>query len=175
MQVANRHCQRISGIVRRWHLVKTQQQLHHLPDLRLLGAPIADDRALDLGRGVLDNRDTGLGGGQHGHAARVTQLEGTARVHGVKNVLDRHAVGTLRGNQGGELPVNDRQLLGKGGSHPGVDRSTHHQLVAPAVAVHAAVARAPRAGVDTKHSHASEASISFSSMSKLDHTCLTSS
>ncbi len=50
-----------------------------------------------------------------------------------------------------------------------------YQLVAPAVAVDAAVAGAIGAGVDAEHPHASEASISFSSMSKFDHTCLTSS
>jgi hypothetical protein len=47
--------------------------------------------------------------------------------------------------------------------------------VASSVGLDAAVAGALRAGVDAKNSHASEASISFSSMSKFAHTCWTSS
>ena len=38
------------------HAIEPEQQLHHLLDLRLLGAPVADDRALDLGGRVFDDR-----------------------------------------------------------------------------------------------------------------------
>ena len=74
-----------------------------------------------------------------------------------------------------ELAVDDRQLVGKRGAGPGADGAAQHQLMTAAVAVDAAVAGAVGAGVDAEHPHASEASISFSSMSKFDHTCLTSS
>ena len=74
-----------------------------------------------------------------------------------------------------ELAVNDRQLIGKRGANPRADRAAPYQLVTASVAVDTAVTGAVRAGVDAEHPHASEASISFSSMSKFDQTCLTSS
>ena len=47
--------------------------------------------------------------------------------------------------------------------------------VARSVGLDAAVAGALGPGIDPEDSHASEASISFSSMSKFDQTCCTSS
>jgi hypothetical protein len=79
--------------------VEPEQQLHHLLHLLLLGAAVADDRALDLGRRVLDDGQPGLHGGQHRHAARVPELERAAHVAGVKEVLDGHAVGPALGQQ----------------------------------------------------------------------------
>ena len=67
------------------------------------------------------------------------------------------------------------ELVGKRVRGAGANRAAEHEAVAPAVAVDAAVAGAIGAGVDAEHPHASEASISFSSMSKFDHTCCTSS
>ena len=55
------------------------------------------------------------------------------------------------------------------------DGAAGHQAMAAAVRLHATVAGALRAGVDAEDSHASEASISFSSMSKFAQTCCTSS
>ena len=93
MQVANRHRQRIGGVVRRRHAVEPEQQLHHLPTCVLLRAPVADDGALDLGRRVFDDRHAGLDRRQHGDAARVPELQRAAHVGGVKQVLDRDALG----------------------------------------------------------------------------------
>ena len=78
---------------------QAEQQLHHLLHLLLLGAAVADDRPLDLRRRVFDDRQPGLDGGQHRHAARVTELQRAAHVDGVKQVLDRDAVGPALGEQ----------------------------------------------------------------------------
>ena len=83
--------------------------------------------------------------------------------------------GRCSASSAGELAVDDRQLIGKRGAGPGSNGAAPHQLMAAAVAVDAAVAGAVGAGVDAEDPHASEASISFSSMSKFDQTCLTSS
>ena len=58
---------------------EAEQQLHHLLHLRLLGAAVADDGALDLGRRVLDDRQPGLDRREHRDAARVPQLQRAAR------------------------------------------------------------------------------------------------
>ena len=68
-----------------------------------------------------------------------------------------------------EQPVGERRG-GRGG-----DGAAHDNPVARPVGLDAAVAGALGAGIDAEDSHASEASISFSSMSKFDQTCCTSS
>ena len=50
VQMADRHGERIGRVVRLRNRVEAQQHLHHLRDLRLLRAAVADDRALDLRR-----------------------------------------------------------------------------------------------------------------------------
>ena len=91
--MADRHGQRIGGVVRRRRLGEAEQQLDHLLHLVLLGAAVADDGALHLGGRVLDDGAAGLDGGEHGHAAGVPQLQRAAGVDGVKQVLDGDAVG----------------------------------------------------------------------------------
>ena len=55
------------------------------------------------------------------------------------------------------------------------DGAADDDAVARPVGLDAAVTGALGAGIDAEHSHASDASISFSSMSKFDQTCCTSS
>ena len=175
VQVANRDGERIGRVVRLRDRVEAQQHLHHLRDLRLLGAAVADDGALDLRGRVFDHHHAGLDRGEHRDAARVPELQRAARVDRVENVFDGDALGPVLGEQRRELAVDDRQLIGKRGAGPGAHGAAPNQLMTAAVAVDAAVTGAVRAGVDAEDPHASEASISFSSMSKFDQTCLTSS
>ena len=72
---------------------QAQQQLHHLLHLRLLGAAVSDDRALDLRRRVLEHRQAGFDRGEHCHAARMSELQRAADVDGVKEILDRDRLG----------------------------------------------------------------------------------
>ena len=60
VQVTNGNGQRVGRVVRRRHRRQAEQQLHHLLDLVLLGPAVTDDRALDLGRRVLDDRHARL-------------------------------------------------------------------------------------------------------------------
>ena len=62
-------------------------------DLRLLRAAVADHRALDLRGGVFDDRHAGLDRRQHGHAARVPELQALRTFIGVKEVFDGDALG----------------------------------------------------------------------------------
>ena len=141
----------------------------------LFRATIADHGSFDFGRRVLGDGQPRFNGRQHRHAARMTQDESASRVGGVKNVLDGHALGTMLREERRELAVDDQQLIGKRGAGPGLHGAAPYQLMDAAVAVDAAVSGAVGAGVDAEDPHASEASISFSSMSKFDQTCLTSS
>ena len=173
--MTDRDRERVGRIVRRGHGRQTQQQLDHLLHLRLVGAAVADDGAFDRRRRVLDHLAAGLDRRQHRHAASVTELERAARVHRVEQVLDGHAVGLRGAQQRRELTVDAGEPLRKPVGGRRRDGAARHEPVAPTVALDATVAGALGAGVDAEDSHASEASISFSSMSKFAHTRCTSS
>ena len=55
------------------------------------------------------------------------------------------------------------------------NRAAGHEVMPASIRLHATVTGALGAGIDAEDSHASEASISFSSMSKFAQTCCTSS
>ena len=97
VHVADGDGQRVGGVVRRRQRGQSEQQLHHLLHLVLLGAAVTDHGALDLGGRVFDDRHAGLHRGQHRHAARMTKLQRAADVHGVEQILDRDAVGPALG------------------------------------------------------------------------------
>ena len=99
VHVADGDRQRVGGVVRRRRLGQPEQQLDHLLHLVLLGAAVADDGALDLGRRVLEDRHARLDRREHRDAARVAELQRAAHVHGVKQVLDGHAVGPAVGEK----------------------------------------------------------------------------
>src|SRR6476661_8708872 len=174
MQVTDRHGQRVGHVEGLRCLLQPEEQRDHLLDLVLLRAAVADHRALDLGWRVLDDVAARLDGGEHRHTAGVPEFQCAAGVGGVKQILDGDAVGAAGGKLRGQFtmdagkPVRKRVACGRN------DRAAGHEAMASAVRLHASIAGALGAGVDAKDSHAS-ASISFSSMSKLAHTCCTSS
>jgi hypothetical protein len=53
VRVTDRDSQCIGGVVRRRRGVEAEQELHHVLELRLLRAPVADDGEFDRGRCVL--------------------------------------------------------------------------------------------------------------------------
>src|SRR5688572_29682627 len=175
MHVANRDRQGIGCIVRCGRLRETKQHLDHLLHLTLLRAAVADDGAFHFGGCVLDDRAAGLDSREQRNAARVPQLERAARVDRVKHALDGDAVGPRLRVQRNELAVDTGKARGKCVSGSGGNGAAGHEAMTAAVRLHAAVAGAFGAGIDADNSHAREASISFSSMSKLAHTCCTSS
>ena len=73
LHVTDGHRQRVGGVVRRRQHGQTENQLHHLLHLVLLGAAVADDRPLDLRGRVLDDRQPGLDRREHRDAARVSR------------------------------------------------------------------------------------------------------
>ena len=175
MHVTNRHRERIGGVVRRWRGGKTEVQLHHLPHLVLLGASVTDDRALDFGRRVLDHLTTGFNRGKHRHATRVTELQCAADVRRVKEIFDGDAVRVKRRKEQGELGVNPGKALRKRVGLVRGNCAAGDQVMPASIRLHAAVTGAFGARIDAEDSHAREASISFSSMSKFAQTCWTSS
>src|SRR4029079_16993327 len=106
---------------------------------------------------------------------RVPQLERAAGVDRMKDALDGDAIRTVGSEQRRQLAVDAGQALRKRIAGDGRDGAAGDQLVASSIGLDAAIAGALRAGVDAEDFHASEASISFSSMSKFAQTCCTSS
>ena len=175
MQMTHGDGERIRCVERRRRLLQPEQQLDHLLHLVFLGAAVADDGAFHLRRRVFDDGAPGFDGSENGHAARMAKLQRAADVPRVKQRLDGHAVGTIRREERGQLVMNARQTLGKGFVRGRRDGAAGNEVMPAAVRLHAAVAGALGAGIDAEDSHASEASISFSSMSKFAQTCCTSS
>src|SRR5207253_2802049 len=174
-QMANRDRERIGGAVRRRRGTESEQQLHHVSHLLLLRTPVADDRALDLRRRVLDDLASGLDRREHGHTARVTELERAAHVGRMKQILDGHAIRSMRDEQRRQFSVDAGEAMREAVARRRGNRAAGHEMMAASIRLHAAVAGALGAGIDAEDSHAREASISFSSMSQLAQTCWTSS
>ena len=115
LQMADRDRQCIGGIVRGWRLGEAEQQLHHLLHLLLLGAAVADDRALDrppartttTGRPASDGRE-------QRDAARLTELQRAAHVAGVKDVFDGDAIGLMARDERLQPFVDCVQSVGEG-------------------------------------------------------------
>src|SRR5262245_11171149 len=141
----------------------------------LLGSPVADHGALDFGRRVFHHRHSGFNRGEHRDATRMTKFQRTANVDGVEQILDGYAIGTAFRDQRGELSVNVQQLVRKRRAGGRGDRAAHDDAVARPRRFDATITGALRTGIDAKRPHASEASISFSEMSKFDDTFCTSS
>ena len=93
----------------------------------------------------------------------------------MEQVLDGDRIGTAFDQQRGEPGVNDEKLFGKRRVRRSADGAADDHAVPRPVGLDAAVAGALGTGVDPENLHASEASISFSEMSKFDQTCWTSS
>src|SRR6266568_5431308 len=93
----------------------------------------------------------------------------------MEQTFDRDAVGRALGEERGQPAVNVQELLGERRDRRGRDGPADDDAVARSVGLHAPVPGAIRTGVDAENPHASEASISFSSISKFDHTWRTSS
>ena len=93
----------------------------------------------------------------------------------MEQVLDGNRIRTAFDQQRGEPGVNDEKLFRERRVRRSADRAAGDHAVPRPVGFHAAVAGALGTRVDPENLHASEASISFSEMSKFDHTCWTSS
>ena len=144
-------------------------------ELRLLGAPVADDGEFDRGRRVFDDRKSSLHGREHGDATRVAEQKRAAGVARVKEILDHDAVGRRRADQPLESAVNEVKAFRKRGARGRGQRATGHETMPGAVGFHASVTGPDGSGIDPEDPHANEASISFSSMSAFDQTFLVSS
>ena len=156
--------------------VEPEQQLHHLLHLRLLGAAVADDRALDLRRRVLDDRAARFRRPPAARRrARARASARCARCLAWKMFSTATQSGRHSASSATQAGVNVLQRSGKVARAGAASAPQIDETVAAAGPLDAAVSRALGAGIDPEDLHANEASISFSSMSAFDHTFLVSS
>ena len=80
MGVADRHRQRVGGVVRRGKLRQPEQSPDHDLDLALLGAAVPGHGLLDLERSIFADRDGTLGDRQKRHAARLPDRQSGADI-----------------------------------------------------------------------------------------------
>ena len=124
--VADRHRERVGGVVGRGRLGQAQQGPDHPLHLALAGAAGAADRHLDRLRGVGEAVDPVLGGGQHRHPARLADGHRRAHVLAEVDLLDRHRLRLVPGDQLAQRAVDPLQaplhrLIRRGLDHAAVE------------------------------------------------------
>ena len=105
--MAKRDRDRVGDVGRLREPGKAQLQLNGALHLRFRGATVPGRRFFDFCRGVRDDRNPGLRGGEHDRAAGVSHQNRGFRtlVKGVK-LLERHRVRLERGDNFGDSVVN---------------------------------------------------------------------
>ena len=131
---------------------------------------VPDHGTLYFCRRVFGDGQTGLDRRQHGDATRMAKLQRAASVHRMKQIFNGDTIGLALTEESNQPGVNVEKLFRKGRRGWCSNHSARHDAMARTVGFHAAVTGAVGTGVDAEDLHASEASISFSSMSKFDHT-----
>ena len=81
---------RVAGLRRG---LQSQETHHHELDLLFRRGARPDDGLLDLGRGILVHRETGLFAGEEHHAARMPEHDRRAHVARVEHVFNRQRLG----------------------------------------------------------------------------------
>ena len=100
----------------------------------------------------------GLDRSQHRHTACMAQFERAPGVDGMKEALDRDAVGVEVRQELGQGDVDPQELLGERQVTGAADSTADNHAVARTVRLDAAITGPLRAGVDAKHLHASRES-----------------
>ena len=163
--------QGIGDVQRGRHRIHSKEQGHHLLHLGLLRPAVSDDGALHLRGRVLRDRDPGLRCCEHQHTPNVPELQGALDVLGVEEIFDGNGLWLVACQQVGQPAMDRTKFLRKGRAARRRERSTVDDPVAAAARLYAAKSGALGTGVNPENSHASNASISFASISKLDQTC----
>ena len=131
---------------------RPRRSFDHRLHLLLLGAAVADHRALDLRRAVLDDRNRRLRRGEQRDAAGVPQLQRAAHVLREEDVLDRHALRAVTLEQRLQTGVNREEPFRKCRAGGRGQDAAGDEAVTAARRFDAAVAGAFRAGIDPENS-----------------------
>lgn len=75
MAVADRHCERVGGIIGLRDFFEIEDYPRHLLHLLLLSASVTDDALFDLQGRILENRDTVLLRGEDENAPRLADID----------------------------------------------------------------------------------------------------
>src|ERR1041385_1352302 len=150
---AERRRHAISRISRLRRRLETEQSREHELHLLLGGVPTANDRLLDGGGRHLFDPDAVLLGGEHDHAARVSEHDCRPHILGVEHVLDREHVRPMALDDFDDPVVDLTKARAKRGTRMGSNDSAFDQRMRGTVALHHAVAGDGGAGVDSQYNH----------------------
>ena len=131
-----------------------EQAGDHVLDLLLFGPAIADDGGFDGERRVFGDLQPGAGGGEHGYATNLSELEGGLYVQRIEDVFDGYFMGLVFGDDGAELRVDSREAAGQRFSRGKLD-GTAGQTAEFTASVHLddAVTGVFSAAVDAEDAH----------------------
>jgi len=114
VQMADGDSQSVGHVGRLGHGFQMQQVRDHGLDLRFFSPAVAHDRRLDGQGSILGDYQMRAGGGQHGDAANMSELERRLDVGSVEDVFNRHLRWLVLGDDFIQLLKNLSQAGGKG-------------------------------------------------------------
>ena len=153
VDVADRHGQRVGGVVGPRRLGQPEQALDHVLHLALGRAARAADRALDLLRRVVHAGHRALAGGEQHDAAGLADRERGTHVLAEVERLEGHRRGRVLAQQVVQAGVDRGQAVGRRVARRGVDDAAVERDQAPAALRDDAVAGRGQAGVDAEDDH----------------------
>ena len=95
MKMTDGHGQRVGSIVRFWNAIESEQGLDHLLYLKFLRVSVPHNRLLHKPGRVLMNRNCCPLGGEHGHAADLSEFQSYFYVGGEKAVFNGTGLWTM--------------------------------------------------------------------------------
>src|SRR5687767_11178202 len=153
MRMADGACEgvgRIRGRIAR----QREQALDHVLHLLLGGVAVADDRLLDLERGVLRYRQAGEHRGADGGAARLTERERRLRVRVDEYLLDRDLARPVSSDDFLQ-PLEDRLQARGEVAGTGLDAAARHVKEPGIAEIDDTESRRLQPGIDAENSQLS--------------------
>ena len=95
MAVADRHSERVGGIIGLRDFFEVEDYPRHLLHLLLFGASVTDDALFDLQGRILKNRDTVLLRGENENSPRLADIDNRFRVVVLEKLFYRHRFGLI--------------------------------------------------------------------------------
>ena len=151
--VADRHRERVGGVVGVRRAREAEQRPDHVLDLRLAGGAIAADRHLHRLRRVVEAGHVVLRRGEHRDAARLADRGRRAHVLAEVEVLERKRRRLMPADQLLELRVDPREPRLQRPARRGLDHAAVNGTHLPARNPDDAEAGVRQPGINAHHNH----------------------
>jgi len=150
--MADRDGKGVGDVVRFWRVFEAEELGDHELDLALVGASVADDGQLHLGRRVFSPGKAFLAAGEEDYAEGLGDVERGGLVGGEELALGCDGVGLVVFDQIAELLVDAPETVGHGDPR-GLDETLCDRLKARPFPADETVAESFEAGINAEDQH----------------------